>query len=449
MRWGYKAFVTLGLALLLGSAALAQDDSCPLIVETALAAADELCADTGRNQVCYGHLALRAEAQPDAADFVLAAEGDITDVVGLKTLQLFPMNEATGEWGVAVMRLQANIPDTLPGQNVTFLLFGDVEITGADAEDTPPGSSPMQAFYLRTGVADSGCDEAPESGLLVQTPEGVGEVAFTVNGVDIQMGSTVLFQGSEEEDLSVSVLEGAALVSAGDGQQLIPAGTWARVPLQRIGARLLARSAPQMPESYEGRQALLEHLPLRLLQRRIEVKAALTREQINTLQGRIQAGELPCGEDPLPSCDRVRRFLVNRARVCMALPRRQRPAYCGDLRDFVTDIRATQEAREQITLTPPPGGESGVLPRGDVPASCSLNSDTPITILFVNNTRRTVSVYWKDFQCGEVLYHTLEPGQSYVQETYATHPWVVRDSATGEALTGLVGEASTTVQIGG
>ena len=29
------------------------------------------------------------------------------------------------------MKLQANLPDSLPGQNVTFLMFGDVQIQNA------------------------------------------------------------------------------------------------------------------------------------------------------------------------------------------------------------------------------------------------------------------------------------------------------------------------------
>jgi hypothetical protein len=41
-------------------------------------------------------------------------------------------------WGVALMRLQANIPETLPGQNVTFLLFGDVEIRNAVETNVEP-----------------------------------------------------------------------------------------------------------------------------------------------------------------------------------------------------------------------------------------------------------------------------------------------------------------------
>ena len=41
------------------------------------------------------------------------------------------------EWGIAIMGLQANLPDNLPGQNATIVLFGDVEIANR-GEDTPP-----------------------------------------------------------------------------------------------------------------------------------------------------------------------------------------------------------------------------------------------------------------------------------------------------------------------
>lgn len=361
MRWMRRSVISLGLVLLVSATALAQSSDCPAIVETALDAADTLCAETGRNQVCYGHVSLTAEAQSDAGQFTLESAGDIADVADLKALHLLPLDETTGEWGVALMRLQANIPDTLPGQNVTFLLFGDVEITSAAEEAALPDATPMQAFYLRTGVSDSKCDAAPESGLIVQTPEGVGEITFNVNGVDVQMGSTVLFQGDEADGMSVSVLEGSALISAVDGQQVIPAGAWARVALRRVDGRLLAHAAPELPRSYEGRERLLQNLPVRLLQRRIEVASALTSEQIQKLQERVEAGELPCGEAPFPSCERVRAFLANRARVCIALPPRRRPAFCDSLRDLIHDLQATATAAAEsgiplFTATPPPGG---------------------------------------------------------------------------------------------
>src|SRR5690349_13743170 len=57
------------------------------------------------------------------------------------------------------------------------------------------------------------------------------------------------------------------------------------------------------------------------------------------------------------------------------------------------------------------------------------------TITFVNNSGVSVDILWNDFQCHEVLYHNAVPnGQTRVQGTYGTHPWIVRNDATGSLL---------------
>jgi hypothetical protein len=53
------------------------------------------------------------------------------------------------------------------------------------------------------------------------------------------------------------------------------------------------------------------------------------------------------------------------------------------------------------------------------------------SITFVNATSGSVDVYWLDYQGGRVYYYTLAPGQSYVQSTWVTHPWVAIDRASG------------------
>ncbi|MBA3874424.1 MAG: hypothetical protein H0X30_35290, partial [Anaerolineae bacterium] len=110
---------------------LAQINSCPEIVSKALSEADAACKQTGRNQACYGNFNLQATGQPGAENFSFNEVGDIVNIADVQSLKLSPMNVDKGQWGVALMKLQVNIPNTLPGQNVTFLLFGDVEITNA------------------------------------------------------------------------------------------------------------------------------------------------------------------------------------------------------------------------------------------------------------------------------------------------------------------------------
>jgi hypothetical protein len=330
--------------------AWAQGESCPAMVEKALTAADLACQSTGRNQACYGNVALSAEPQPGVDDFTFSKTGDLVSVADLRTLRLSPMNLEGGTWGVALLRLQANLPDTIPGQNVTFLLFGDVEITNAVNPELETDLNPMQAFYLKTAAGDAQCEEAPESGMLVQTPEGAGEVMFNVNGVDVEMGSTVFFQSEQEEGLTVSTLEGAAYVTSDDQTQVIVPGTWARIPIRQRMVPFRAAGggvvqlptfdsdgAPEPPKSYQGSINKLNALPIRLLERPVEIARPLTEEEVQKIRELTADGGPLCGEAPLPSCDKVPQFQQDN-RECVFRPRSgDPPLRASETRPFCPD----------------------------------------------------------------------------------------------------------------
>lgn len=59
----------------------------------------------------------------------------------------------------------------------------------------------------------------------------------------------------------------------------------------------------------------------------------------------------------------------------------------------------------------------------------SINSDFPTSVEFINNTSATVRIYWIDFTGQRILYNSLPAGQSYVQLTFVTHPWVMTDTS--------------------
>jgi hypothetical protein len=304
----FKSALILFVTLALAPAVLAQV-VCPAIVQQALDATDALCLSTERNQACYGNVAVEVLAQPDVTELNFDSAGDIVDVTAIRTLRLRPMDVTEQTWGVVLMRLQANLPGSLPGQNVTFLLFGDVELTNAVSGENGDAFTPMQAFQLRTGVGDSQCDEAPESGLIVQTPEGVGEVTFNINGVDVGMGSTVMFRAQSDGEMTVSTIEGAAVLEIEDQIQPVLAGSRLRVPLDRTLRPYRRLINP--PEPYELRN--LQGIPIRLLQRRIAIAPPLTQAQVNRIMQRMLAGEPICGVEGLPSCDRIPRTLLARA----------------------------------------------------------------------------------------------------------------------------------------
>lgn len=305
-----RSVIWFGLWML-GIVAVAQTSVCPSIVETALDSIDNLCGEAGRNQACYGNVSIETQFKTDVTDTSFADVGDIVDVSAIQSMQLSPMDEANNKWGLAMMRLQANIPDTTPGQNVTFLLFGDVEITDASADFADADLTPMHAFYLKTGVGDAGCVEAPESGLVVQTPDGITDIAFNINGVDVAMGSTILFQAEQNADMRIQALEGSALMELDGEIHTAVAGTRLRVP---IDENFRPTGPPPLPEAYD--EDLINHIPYGHLERQIQPPPPLTGEQLAGVHELIGKGALPCGMDGLPACDKLPTGGLNQGPQC-------------------------------------------------------------------------------------------------------------------------------------
>lgn len=224
------------------------DATCGAMVNQAMTDVENVCGSTGRNQACYGYVSLEATPRDGAANFEFTHQGDLANVADMQSVKLEPLDSDNNVWGVLLMKLQASLPDTLPGQNVTFLLFGDVEIQNAVDPQTDTNLQPMQAFYFRTGITQLDCNQAPSDGVLIQTPEGVGKVKMKANGVDIQLGSTAFFQAQHEEHLTISVLAGESYVRSHGTTVIVPDGAGVNVP---IDENLMAESTPAAPEAYD------------------------------------------------------------------------------------------------------------------------------------------------------------------------------------------------------
>jgi hypothetical protein len=239
------------LLLALAPAALAQDD-CPAFVTDALQSVESICGPTGRNQACYGNLLLTATLTEDARQVSFEKTGDIADVANIQSMQLSALDREAQHWGVVLMKLQANIPDTVPGQNVTFLLFGDVEIvdasrTAGTGTGSDPVYGPMQAFYFKSGFRDRPCQQVPESGILVQSPKNI-EITLNINSVDVSLGSTAFLQTGENA-LRFNVLEGSAEITSEGHTEFVPAGSYSTVPLDEATGQ--ASGAPGDAQAYE------------------------------------------------------------------------------------------------------------------------------------------------------------------------------------------------------
>ncbi len=54
-----------------------------------------------------------------------------------------------------------------------------------------------------------------------------------------------------------------------------------------------------------------------------------------------------------------------------------------------------------------------------------IESEHLATVLFTNNSETDVDILWLNYDGDEVYYKTLNPGESYEQISYFSHPWVV------------------------
>ncbi len=134
---------------------------------------------------------------------------------------------------------------------------------------------PMQAFYFRSGQDDAPCAEAPNSGLLIQTPEGVASLSIWMDEVIIQLDATAFIQAQPDGSLTVRVLEGTAQVTARGETRTAASGMQVSVPLDD---QLRASAEPNDPVPYDADS--LQSLPVQLLSRPVNVP--VPREQLST-----------------------------------------------------------------------------------------------------------------------------------------------------------------------
>jgi hypothetical protein len=221
-----------------------------------------VCDDLGRNQVCYGNALVEVELRENAqAAFTRA--GDMIDLDGVTSISTAALDERVGQWGIAILKAQAALDDTLPGQNITFLLFGDTRLENPTAD--------MQAVRLTTGVGSVTCEGTPPPALLIQSPTGQ-QVTMNINGADVTFGSTLIFTAAPNAEMTVGTLEGQGEVTAfGTTEQIVP-GAQVRLPLGGAnGTDVIGPPSPPEPLVVDNGA----NLPLPALERPITLPSPI------------------------------------------------------------------------------------------------------------------------------------------------------------------------------
>lgn len=249
------------IILLLGFIVMAQDEACVDVVNAAIEVAADACEGGGINTVCYGNTQLDADAQ-SGADITFESVGDVIDITELALLEAAPFDPDTEEWGIAIMTLRARVEGSSPGQSITFLMTGDIALDNASEEDE------SWVFFLSGGTGQSECAEAPDS-FVVQSPAGT-RVNLTVNGVEIELGSTAVLYSDPGNSLEILVVAGEAEVTANQSSETIEVGTATSVDLGGADG-LSAASAPTAPTTFNPLRTA--NIPFELLPDAITVSA--------------------------------------------------------------------------------------------------------------------------------------------------------------------------------
>lgn len=140
---------------------MAQPNTCADLVERAILALEDNCDSLDRNSACYGYNAVSAVFSQIVSSDYFTRPADRAGLLDLLSIQTTPLDVDTDRWGIAVISMQANLPNTLPGQAVTVLLLGDSMVENrVNPLDVAPIANPVEvaittATDARTSPSDA------------------------------------------------------------------------------------------------------------------------------------------------------------------------------------------------------------------------------------------------------------------------------------------------------
>jgi hypothetical protein len=127
----------------------------------------------------------------------------------------------------------------------------------------------MQAFSFQSASDDAPCAQAPNSGVVIQTPDGAASVRIRIDEVIIDLNGTAFVTSQADGDMTTNVVDGAAVITAQGDSSTAVAGTQVTVPLQD-GAPV---GVPSDPQAYDTTD--VQALPTTLLPNPVDVAPPL------------------------------------------------------------------------------------------------------------------------------------------------------------------------------
>ena len=197
-----------------GSTSGTESVSCQYLIERAMQASEDSCYQLGTNQVCYGNNTLLAELIEGTASR-FNQRGDRVNVTDLRRLAASPLSLASEDWGIAVFKIMANLPRSLPGETVTMVVFGNTTLDNT--------SDDLQTFYFSSTLGKIDCDQVPFDGLMITMPDGAG-VRFVINGAEMVLMGNASITATQNGTMEVNLYSGSASVISNGQNVVVTAG---------------------------------------------------------------------------------------------------------------------------------------------------------------------------------------------------------------------------------
>ena len=106
----------------------AQDLACGKIVESAIWSIRQNCADLARDSLCYSHPSVDAIFASDSDAVEFNSPSHRAPLATLARVNTSGLGLDNSRWGVALMNLGANFPQTYEGPGVIVMLAGNAEV---------------------------------------------------------------------------------------------------------------------------------------------------------------------------------------------------------------------------------------------------------------------------------------------------------------------------------
>ena len=225
--WGYYLLVLLGSQRMNSSQRMTQtadalqQANCQVLIDEAMQAAGTSCDKLGGNSVCYGNFTIQSKLVPGSTD-PFSQRGDIINIRELLQLSASPLNISNHQWGIAIFKVMANLPRSLPGETVTLMVFGNTTLDNQ--------SPSLETFYFSSQLGQVVCDKVPFDGITIDTPEGSGET-FRINGTELTLMGNASLTANPGGNMNVSLYSGSGKIVANGQEQYFGAG-------QRVSVQL-------------------------------------------------------------------------------------------------------------------------------------------------------------------------------------------------------------------